>query len=144
MGQAREVMDRATGAFFTGDFDAAARCYAPDAVAVTPDAGELHGPDQIIDWIRHTLGAFPDARYELASSHEAGDVAIDEGWLVGTNTGPLLTPSGDELPATGRRLRLRSCDVARVSGDRITRHDFYFDQMDFLGQLGLLPEQQQV
>lgn len=49
-----------------------------------------------------------------------------------------------ELPATGRRQRLRSCDVARVRAGRILRHDFYFDQMDFLGQLGLLPEQQQV
>jgi hypothetical protein len=34
--------------------------------------------------------------------------------------------------------------VATVRNGRITRHDFYFDQMDFLGQLGLLAEQQQV
>jgi hypothetical protein len=35
---------------------------------------------------------------------------------------------------------VRSCDIARVEGGLITTHHFYFDQMEFLGQLGLLPE----
>jgi hypothetical protein len=35
---------------------------------------------------------------------------------------------------------MRSCDVAEVEGGLITSHRFYFDQMDFLGQLGLLPD----
>ncbi len=39
-------------------------------------------------------------------------------------------------------MRLRECDVATVTDGLVTSHRFYFDQMDFLGQLGLGPEGQ--
>jgi hypothetical protein len=71
--------------------------------------------------------------------HDAGNVAIDEGYLVGTHTGPLPTPSGETIPATGKQINVRSCDVATVEAGVVTQHRFYFDQMEFLGQLGLLP-----
>ena len=67
-------------------------------------------------------------------------MAIDEGIIVGTHTGPLNLPTGESLPPSGREVRVRSCDVARVENGEITSHHFYFDQMEFLGQLGLLPE----
>jgi hypothetical protein len=35
---------------------------------------------------------------------------------------------------------VRGCDVATVEGGLITSHRIYFDQMEFLGQLGLVPE----
>jgi hypothetical protein len=31
-------------------------------------------------------------------------------------------------------------DIATVESGAVTSHRFYFDQMDFLGQLGLAPE----
>jgi ketosteroid isomerase-like protein len=67
-------------------------------------------------------------------------VAIDEGFVVGTNTGPLALPTGRTLPPTGRQVRVRSCDVATVEDGLITSHRAYFDQLELLGQLGLLPE----
>ena len=33
---------------------------------------------------------------------------------------------------------MRAADVATVRDGRIVRHDFYFDQLDMLVQLGLL------
>ncbi len=35
---------------------------------------------------------------------------------------------------------MRDCDVVVAEGGLIREHRFYFDQMDLLGQLGLLPE----
>ena len=140
MGEAREVLDRLTEAVFSKDLDAAKRLYAPNAVAETPDEGTLRGPDQIVAWLGGFTTAFPDASYELTGGHESGDTAIDEGYLVGTNSGPLPMPTGESMPATGKGVRLRSCDAATVESGRITSHRFYYDQMDFLGQLGLAPE----
>lgn len=37
-------------------------------------------------------------------------------------------------------MRFRECDAVTVEGGLITSHRFYYDQMDVLGQLGLLPE----
>ncbi|NKX56386.1 ester cyclase [Arthrobacter mobilis] len=140
MGEAREVMDRMTAAMMSNDAAALAACYAEDAVAITPDQGELTGREEISSYLSQMAEAFPDAAYEPLDKHEAGNVAIDEGYFTGTNTGPLQMPSGESMPPTERQIRLRSCDVARVEGGLITSHHFYFDQMEFLGQLGLLPE----
>jgi ketosteroid isomerase-like protein len=142
MGQAREVMDRLTGAAAAKDRQAQAACYAADAVAITPDQGEITGPEAISNYLSELGEAFPDLDYEYAQKYEAGNVAIDEGFVTGTNTGPLTLPSGESLPATGKTIRVRSCDIAHVEDGRITRHEFYFDQMELLGQLGLLPESQ--
>lgn len=140
MGQAREVMDRLTTAMDEKDRETLARCYAANAVAYTPDEGELTGRDAITEYLFHFWEAMPDVRYEHSESHEAGNVAIDEGFVVGTNTGPIRLHSGETLPATGKQVRVRSCDIAKVEAGEITSHHFYFDEMEFLGQLGLLRE----
>jgi steroid delta-isomerase-like uncharacterized protein len=141
MGEAREVMDRLTAAAFeTKDFSAAAECYADDAVAVTPDQSEITGREAITDYLRELADPFPDLRYEYEAKHEAGNVAIDEWYTTGTNSEPLPMPTGETIPATGKQIRVRGCDVATVEGGLITSHRIYFDQMEFLGQLGLLPE----
>jgi ketosteroid isomerase-like protein len=106
----------------------------------TPDQGEIRGREAIAEYLRQLTDAFPDMRYESAYKHEVGTVAIDEGYVVGTNTAPLPMPSGESIPATGKQIRVRSCDVTSVDGGLVTSHRFYFDQMEFLGQLGLVPE----
>ncbi|RKO26076.1 nuclear transport factor 2 family protein [Pseudarthrobacter phenanthrenivorans] len=122
------------------DKEALAGCYAADAVAYTPDKGELRGRDAITGYLFAFWEAMPDVRYEDTAKYEAGNVAVNEGFVVGTNTGPLRLPSGETLPASGRTLRIRSCDVTKVEGGEIVSHHFYFDQLEFLGQLGLLRE----
>ena len=49
-------------------------------------------------------------------------------------------PNGETIPATGRRVRARECDVATVESGVVTSHRFYFDVQDWLTQLGLAPE----
>lgn len=139
-GEARKVLDQLTEAMFTQDYATAEKLYAPDVVAVTPDQGELKGAAEVIEYTKQFIEAFPDLTYEAEFKHESGSTAIDEGWNEGTNLGPLALPTGESLRATGKRLRVRSADIATVENGLLTSHRFYFDQMDFLGQLGLLPE----
>ncbi|WP_407709093.1 ester cyclase [Arthrobacter nitrophenolicus] len=140
MGQAREVMDRITTAMDQKDRETLARCYASDAVGYGPDQGELRGRDAIVGYFADFWEAMPDVHYEHTARHESGNVAIDEGIIVGTNTGPLHLSPGDTLQPTGKELRVRSCDVATVENGEVTSHHFYFDQVEFLSQLGLMPE----
>jgi ketosteroid isomerase-like protein len=133
-------MDRLTTAVTARDRGTQAACYAADAIAVTPEEGELVGPEAISNYLSQFGESFPDISYEYAEKYESGNVAIDVGFVVGTNTGPLPLPSGESLPPTGKTIRVRSCDIVTVEDGLITRHEFYFDQMEFLGQLGLLPE----
>lgn len=140
MGEARQVMDRITEAAFAENQEALKKLYAPDAVAETPDQGTLSGPDAVADWFGQFATAFPDASWESAHKHESGNVAIDEGYVVGTHTGPLATPDGESIPPTGKSVRVRGCDAATVENGLVTSHRFYFDQMELLGQLGLAPQ----
>ena len=71
--------------------------------------------------------------------HEAGDTAIDEGYFVGTSTGSMTGPNGETIPATGRRVQCRECDVVTVESRVVTSHRFYFDVQDWLTQVGLRP-----
>jgi ketosteroid isomerase-like protein len=141
MGEARQVMDRLTDAVTTHpDLKVLAELYAEDAVAYTPDEGELRGRERIVEYWRQMTEAVPDGRFETLHSYEIGDTAIDEGVYTGHNTGPLALPTGESLPATGKEVRIRGVDLATVKDGRITEYRLYFDEMEFLGQLGLLPE----
>ncbi|CAM5300349.1 hypothetical protein SALBM311S_09454 [Streptomyces alboniger] len=142
MGQAREVMDRLTDALTAHqDIKVVGELYADDAVAFTPDEGEIHGRDHIVEYWRQMTEAVPEATFETLHAYEVGDTAIDEGFFSGRNTGPLQLPTGETLPATQKELRIRGVDIATVKDGRIVHYRLYFDEMEFLGQLGLLPDE---
>lgn len=138
MGQARDLLDKVTAAMLAKDREALGRCYAPDAIAVTPDSGEVKGREAIVEWFDQFMTAFPDLQFDPIAEHEDGDSAIDEGYVIATNTGPITMPTG-EIPPTGKRVRLRECDVAVVSDGLVKEHHFYYDQAEFMEQLGLTP-----
>ncbi len=139
MGQAREVLDRANEAYFsTKDYDALREVYAPDVVATTPDAGTLHGIEALIEWNRALDEAFPDMQYLLTTAHEAGECAIDQGDVVGTHTGTMRLPNGETVAPSGKEVRVRCADIATVRDGKIVRHDFYYDQLELMAQLGLM------
>ncbi len=137
MGEARDVLDRFNEALVRGDVETMLGLYADDVVAVTPDQGEIRGHDDVMEYMRPFLEAFSDVSYEALFAHESGNCAIDEGYFVGTHTGPLPNPGGEDVQPTGRTVRVRECDAVTVEGGRITSHRFYFDQLDFMTQLGL-------
>src|SRR5688572_30840092 len=99
----REMSEAFTAAFNAHDLKKAAELYRPDVVFTSPDAGELKGREQVLEYFRIFLQAFPDTRIEVLAKHEAGETIIDEWIYRGTHTGPLVLPSGETIPATGKR-----------------------------------------
>jgi hypothetical protein len=133
-------MDRLTEAITSADQNTIGELYAQDAVAITPDGGELHGRDDIAAYWRQMTEAMPEARYESVHSYEVGNTAIDEGIFTGRNTGPIQLPTGETLPPTQKEIRIRGVDFATVDDTgHIVDYRLYFDEMEFLDQLGLLP-----
>jgi predicted ester cyclase len=110
---------------------------SPDVVTVEPGAGRIDGIDAFIGFEEGFHRAFPDGRLESRGAVESGDMVIAEGVFTGTHTGPLEGPAGTVAP-TGKRLELPFCDVFRIVDGQIVEHRVYYDQMAFLGQLGLV------
>jgi predicted ester cyclase len=82
--------------------------------------------------------AFPNLRLEMQQLLTEGPGAAAEGIMTGTHAGVFHTPNGDVAP-TGRAIELRWAAVYVTEGDTLKSEHLFFDQMDFLGQLGLLP-----
>jgi len=111
--------------------------WAVDAEMTAPGA-HVSGRDNVISFLGVFQEAFPDLRLEIAQLLTDGPAAAAEGTLAGTHDGVLRTPNGDIAP-TGRAVEFRWAAVYLTDGDTLKSEHLFFDQMDFLGQLGLLP-----
>lgn len=97
------------------------------------------GSGRRLDWSLTLTSPFPDLEIVIEKQLEAGDTVVTEMRFTGTQTAPMTTPQG-VLPPTGRRVDVPGCVLHTVRDGRITQHTGYYDQLLFLGQLGLLPE----
>ena len=135
MPDAKDVIQRHVDAFNAHDQDADP--WADDAEMVAPGGGAA-GRDNVLAFLGVFYKAFPDLRLEVKTLLADGPAAAAEGILAGTHDDVLHTPNGDVAP-TGRAVELRWSAVYLTEGDTLKSEHLFFDQMDFLGQLGLLP-----
>jgi steroid delta-isomerase-like uncharacterized protein len=138
MAEARDISDRYTEAINAHDAAAIGALYGDDGVFSEP-AGEVRGPEAIIEYWERLFAAFPDLSGRDEFKAESGNTAINEWSFAGTHTAPLATPEGT-IPATGKRVTFRGCDALTVRDGRIRSHRAYYDQLAFMTQLGLVPE----
>src|SRR5437870_647320 len=135
----REVAEQYFAALDAADIDAAMERFTSDADFLSP-AGRMQGRAQIEPFLLGFAVAFPDARFEVTGAIESGASVALEGVYSGTQSGPLTTPEGGEIPPTGRRASAPFVTLFDVEGDLITSHRAYWDQLGFMAQLGLAPK----
>ena len=135
MPSARDVILKHIDAFNGRDRDADP--WAADAEMRAPGA-QVSGRDNVIGFIAVFQEAFPDLRLEIEQLLTDGPAAAAEGIMTGTHDGVFHTPNGEVAPA-GRAIALRWAAVYVTEGDTLKSEHLFFDQMDFHGQLGLLP-----
>jgi predicted ester cyclase len=135
MADAREVVERHVEAFNGRRADADP--WAHDAELIAPGAS-MRGREEVRGFLGAFWDAFPDGRLELSRVFAERSVAAAEGRFIGTHTGVLRTPTGD-LPSTSRSVEFRWMSSYDVRGDELASEHLYFDQVELLGQLGLMP-----
>lgn len=138
MADAREVVAQATQAFNDHDQEGFRALYSSDAVMEAPDV-RLEGAEAIVGYASSWLDAFPDSKITIHNEVVSGDYVAHEFTFEGTHTQPLASPQGD-IPATGKRLSGRGAEVFRVENGKIVEDRLYFDQVQIMTQLGLMPE----
>lgn len=138
MTSTKEAADRHVKAFNEKNLEEFVGNESPDIEFVIPGGVTLHGRDQVREYVKLFWSAFADIKVEAIYQVIAGDTAVTEQNYSGTHTGTLRTPHGD-IPATGKRVQGRQVAVQRVKDGKVWSEHLYFDQMEFLGALGLLP-----
>ena len=136
--KAIDAAESALGARDWNNFDAA---HAESVVVHSPSTLEpTKGRQPHREQLQAFTTAFPDMKTERLSVFGSGDWVSAELLMTGTHTGPLRRPTGEDVPATNKSVRLHLLNIAQVVNGKIVEEHTYFDQLGFLGQLGLLPQ----
>jgi ketosteroid isomerase-like protein len=143
MGKLTEQARRLNAAVNAHDLNPIGDIYAEDGEFVWPGFPPMTGRQAVVAFYATLLGAFPDIEVKILSIVERENEVGVEYEASGTNTGPLPGPGG-EVPPTGRRLTMRAASIGSVDDDgRIKVHHEYFDRVEMLTQLGLMPAPQE-
>jgi predicted ester cyclase len=82
--------------------------------------------------------AFPAHRLDVVQEIAEDNTVVFEAFFDGTHTGPLNLPTGT-VPPTGKHVRIPYVLIATAREDRFSRFVFYYDQVEVMTQLGLMP-----
>jgi steroid delta-isomerase-like uncharacterized protein len=131
------VRDFIDALFNQGDLTAVDRYLADDFL----NHDQPFGADSTREGMRQAgalfRGAFPDW-------HATPDLLIAENDLVAEHFSATGTQRGELMgvPATGRTVTLRGINIFRIRDDRIVERWGRLDELGFLRQLGLAPDQE--
>jgi uncharacterized protein (TIGR02246 family) len=137
--QLSALVDALQRAWDDKDMKALAQHYAEDAVMVMPGEPEpVRGRDAIEKNQAAFLQAMPDFDVDFTLVLVSGDYIVCEGVAEGTFTGPMTTPEG-EISPTGKSAEVKFAFIGKVNSDGLLEEDkTYFDNADFMSQLGIM------
>ena len=139
MADVREVAARFMDAFNAHDEARIRELNAENVVFEAPGDVQLEGREAATGYAMAWIRAFPDARITVRSEFVDGDWVIQEFTFEDTHENTLSSPRGD-IPATHKQLKGRGVQIIKVEGDMVTDTRLYWDQVQLLTQLGLMPE----
>ena len=125
-------------AFNSHDEAALRSLIAPNARFTAPGDVRLEGKDAVIGYSNGWMKALPDAKINVTNEIVSGPWIVQEFTFTGTHTGPLTGPMGT-IQATNRKVSGQSVSVTRYENDLAVESRLYFDVVQLLTQLGVMP-----
>jgi steroid delta-isomerase-like uncharacterized protein len=138
---AADVARESVECFNSGDFDRFRSLLADDSYEEEhATQRRLDGADAQIEAARGWKEAFPDGRGTIEGTYLDGDTVTLELTWEGTQSGPMRSPDGQELPPSNRRGAVKACQVMEIDGGKIRATRHYFDLMTLLQQVGAMEQ----
>jgi predicted ester cyclase len=138
MAEAKDIAARFIEAFNGHDESAIRALNAPNAKFQAPGGVSLEGREAVTGYAMAWLNGFPDAKMTVQNELTCGSWVVQEFTFEGTHTAPLNAPTGT-IPATGKRVAAKGVQIVRYENGLAIDDRLYFDQVDVLTQLGLMP-----
>jgi steroid delta-isomerase-like uncharacterized protein len=135
----KKLAEDGWNAYFRRDLEACVAAYADDAEVVLPGAPPFKGKDAIRAAWQMYMAAFPDEHPTQIRHLADGNTVVTEWKTEATHNGPLMMPTGETLPATGRKISSSGVTVQDIQGGKVIKQVFYFDNVEFMQQLGVMP-----
>ena len=125
-------------AFNSHDEAALRSLIAPNARFSAPGDVRLEGKDAVIGYSNSWMKALPDAKINVTHEIVSGPWIVQEFTFTGTHTGPLTGPMGT-IQATNRKVSGQCVSITRYENDLAVESRLYFDVVQLLTQLGVMP-----
>jgi steroid delta-isomerase-like uncharacterized protein len=139
MADARQLGQRFVDAFNAHDEAAMRELNAENVVFEAPGDVRVEGKEAATAYALSWIQAFPDARLIVNNELADGNWVAQEITFEGTHENTMASPNGD-IPATHKRLVGRAVQIFKVEGDVVVDTRLYYDQVQVMTQLGLMPE----
>ncbi len=138
MAEVKDTTDRFVTAFNAHDEKALAALHADDINFNAPGDFKATNAKDATAYATTWLKAFPDGKMKVRSEITSGPWVVQEIQMEGTHTAPLDTPTGPIAP-TYKKVVGYGVQLLRVEDGKIAEARIYFDQLDQMKQLGLMP-----
>ena len=106
--------------------------YAPDVVLHT--VPEIEGAANAKAFYANYVTGFSDREFIIKETFAQGNKLTKYWEFKGTHTGSFFG-----IPATGKKIDVIGCTIATIVNGKITEERDFFDNLEFLRQLGLMP-----
>lgn len=97
-----------------------------------PPQRTYRGAEEIRGFLTAIWAWAPDIEFHVTSVAVAGDRAVAEWVMTGTQTGPI-----GAIPASGNEFSVRGASVLEIEKGKITRNSDYYDLSSLLVQFGV-------
>jgi len=138
MPEVKETTDRFVAAFNAHDEHALNAVHADNIKFNAPGGFKATNAKDATAFAMTWLKAFPDGKMKVRSEITSGPWVVQEVEMTGTHTAPLDGPTGTIAP-TYKKVVSYGAQLLRVENGKIAETRIYFDQLDQMSQLGLIP-----
>jgi steroid delta-isomerase-like uncharacterized protein len=138
MPEVKDTTDRFVAAFNAHDERALHALHADDIKFNAPGGFKATNAKDATAYAMTWLKAFPDGKMTVRTEITSGPWVVQEITMAGTHTAPLEGPTGT-IPPTHKKVVGYGVQLLRVENGRIAEARIYFDQLDQMSQLGLIP-----
>jgi predicted ester cyclase len=138
MPEVKETTDRFVAAFNAHDEHALSALHADGIKFNAPGGFKATNAKDATAYATTWLKAFPDGKMKVRSEILSGPWVVQEITMEGTHTAPLVSPTGTIAP-TYKKVLGYGVQLLRVENGKIAEARIYFDQLDQMRQLGLIP-----
>ena len=112
--------------------------FADNARFIAPGDVRLVGRDAIAGYTNSWMKALPDAKITVTHEIVSGPWVVQEFTFDGTHKAPLTGPMGT-IQATNRKVSGQCVSITRYDNDLAVETRLYFDVVQLLTQLGVMP-----
>jgi predicted ester cyclase len=138
MTEVKDTAARFVNAFNSHDEKTLNELHASDIKFSAPGGFKATNAHEATAYATRWLKGFPNGKMTVRNEIVSAPWVVQEVSMEGTNTGPLEGPMGTIQP-THKHVVGKGVQILKIENGKITEARIYFDMVDQLTQLGLMP-----